>query len=155
MTAEQMDMISAMTGPEFDQMWLEMMIARHEGATSHSEAVKAEGSNADVLTLADQIITAGKAKSPKCKPSSRAGHHSPIASTPMSTGSTSRPTFTAGASQFVPAHLTGLQWPDGTVECRFRLTHPAGSLVAANGEVGVILTDPDAACTVCSDACAG
>ncbi len=58
MTAEQMDAMAAMTGAEFDQMWLEMMIAHHEGAVSQSETVKADGSNADVLTLADQIITA-------------------------------------------------------------------------------------------------
>ncbi len=58
MTAEQMDGMAAMTGPEFDQMWLEMMIDHHEGAISQSETVKAGGSNADVLTLADQIITA-------------------------------------------------------------------------------------------------
>ena len=58
MTAEQMDAMSALTGTEFDQMWLEMMIAHHEGAISQSETVKAKGSNADVLALADQIITA-------------------------------------------------------------------------------------------------
>ena len=58
MTAEQMDAMSAMTGTEFDQVWLEMMIAHHEGAITQSETVKANGSNADVLALADQIITA-------------------------------------------------------------------------------------------------
>jgi uncharacterized protein (DUF305 family) len=58
MTAEQMDAMAAMTGAEFDQMWLEMMIAHHEGAITQSEAVKADGSNADVLALADRIITA-------------------------------------------------------------------------------------------------
>ncbi len=58
MTAEQMDAMAAMTGPEFDQTWLEMMIAHHEGAISQSETVKTDGSNVDVLTLADQIITA-------------------------------------------------------------------------------------------------
>jgi hypothetical protein len=72
----------------------------------------------------------------------------------MSAASPSSTTFTAGASQPVPAHLTGVRWPDGTVECRFRVAHPAGSLVAADGEIGVILTETDAACTVCSDACA-
>jgi uncharacterized protein (DUF305 family) len=41
-----------------DQMWLEMMIAHHEGAVSQSETVKADGSNPDVLLLADQIIAA-------------------------------------------------------------------------------------------------
>ncbi len=62
MTADQMDEMAAMTGAEFDQMWLEMMIAHHEGAISQSETVKADGSNADVLLLADQIITAQQAE---------------------------------------------------------------------------------------------
>ena len=72
----------------------------------------------------------------------------------MSTASPSARTFTAGPNQPVPADLTGVRWSDGTVECRFRVTHPAGSLVARDGEVGVILTEPDAECTDCSDACA-
>jgi uncharacterized protein (DUF305 family) len=58
MTAEQMDAMAAMTGTAFDQMWLEMMIAHHEGAVTQSETAKTKGSNADVLALADQIITA-------------------------------------------------------------------------------------------------
>lgn len=62
MSADQMDELAAMTGADFDQMWLEMMIAHHEGAISQSETVKAGGSNADVLLLADQIITAQQAE---------------------------------------------------------------------------------------------
>ncbi len=62
MTVEDMDALAASTGAEFDAMWLEMMIAHHEGAISQSETVKADGSNADVLTLADQIITAQQAE---------------------------------------------------------------------------------------------
>jgi uncharacterized protein (DUF305 family) len=58
MSAEQMDALTIATGTEFDQMWLEMMIAHHEGAISQSETVKADGSNPDVLLLADQIIIA-------------------------------------------------------------------------------------------------
>ncbi len=58
MTVEQMDALVLATGAEFDRMWLEMMIAHHEGAISQSETVKADGSNADVLLLADQIIVA-------------------------------------------------------------------------------------------------
>lgn len=58
MTAEQMDTMAAKTGPDFDRMWLEMMIAHHEGAISQSRTVKANGSNADVLALADTIINA-------------------------------------------------------------------------------------------------
>ena len=62
MTAEQMDAMAALTEAEFDQMWLEMMITHHQGAITQSETVKAEGSNADVLALADQIITAQQAE---------------------------------------------------------------------------------------------
>ena len=58
MTAEQMDALAVATGAEFDTMWLEMMIAHHEGAISQSQTVKANGSNPDVLALADQIIAA-------------------------------------------------------------------------------------------------
>ena len=58
MSVEQMDALMIATGAEFDQMWLEMMIAHHEGAISQSETVKADGSNPDVLLLADQIIVA-------------------------------------------------------------------------------------------------
>lgn len=62
MSAEDMDALAASTGAEFDQMWLEMMIVHHEGAISQSETVKANGSNPDVLALADQIITAQQAE---------------------------------------------------------------------------------------------
>ena len=43
-------------------MWLEMMIEHHEGAISQSETVKADGSNPDVLALADQIIAVQQAE---------------------------------------------------------------------------------------------
>lgn len=62
MTAEQMDAMGAMTGTDFDTTWLTMMIAHHEGAVSQSQTVKANGSNADVLALADQIIAAQQAE---------------------------------------------------------------------------------------------
>lgn len=62
MTVEQMDALAASTGADFDRMWLEMMIAHHEGAISQSQTVKANGSNPDVLSLADQIIAAQEAE---------------------------------------------------------------------------------------------
>lgn len=58
MTAEEMDQLATLTGPEFDQMWMEMMIRHHEGAIAQSQTVKAQGSNPDALALADQIIAA-------------------------------------------------------------------------------------------------
>ena len=62
MTAEEMDALGAATGAEFDTMWLEMMIRHHEGAISMAETVKASGSNADVLALAEQVITTQQAE---------------------------------------------------------------------------------------------
>lgn len=62
MTAEEMDALGAATGTEFDSMWLEMMIRHHEGAIAMSETVKAAGSSADVLALAEEIITAQQAE---------------------------------------------------------------------------------------------
>ena len=62
MSAEQMDAMAAATGAEFDSMWLEMMIAHHQGAVAQSETVKAAGANAEVLALADQIIAAQQAE---------------------------------------------------------------------------------------------
>jgi uncharacterized protein (DUF305 family) len=56
MSVEQMDALVAATGPEFDRMWLEMMIEHHEGAISQAETVIADGSNSDVRALADEII---------------------------------------------------------------------------------------------------
>ena len=58
MSADEMDELAAATGADFDRMWLEMMIAHHEGAFSQSEDVVADGSNAEVIALAQQIITA-------------------------------------------------------------------------------------------------
>ena len=63
-------------------------------------------------------------------------------------------TWTAGSTDPIPFELTGIRWPDGSTECRFRLLHLAGSLVATDGEVGQILTDLATECTTCSDACA-
>ena len=51
------------------------------------------------------------------------------------------------------SRLTGVRWFDGTVECRARLLHPAGSLAARPGYVGAVLTGDDVACDNCSDAC--
>jgi uncharacterized protein (DUF305 family) len=62
MTDEAMDALAAATGAEFDTMWAEMMIEHHEGAISQSETVKADGSDPDVLALADQIIAVQQAE---------------------------------------------------------------------------------------------
>lgn len=60
MTSEDMAALSRATGTEFDSMWLQMMIAHHEGAVVIAEQVKAQSNNPDVTALANQVITAQK-----------------------------------------------------------------------------------------------
>ena len=62
MSADDMAGLATLTGAEFDTAWAEMMIAHHEGAITQARTVKAAGSNADVLVLADEIITAQQAE---------------------------------------------------------------------------------------------
>jgi uncharacterized protein (DUF305 family) len=62
MSMEDMDALATLTGAEFDRAWLEMMILHHEGAVEMAEAVKADGANADVVALADQVIAAQTAE---------------------------------------------------------------------------------------------
>jgi hypothetical protein len=69
------------------------------------------------------------------------------------TSASTPPTWTAGSGQPVLDEMTAVAWADGTTECRYRLLHPAGSLVADDGDVGLVLTDADAVCTTCTEAC--
>ncbi len=62
MSAEDMDELGTLQGAEFDAAWLAMMIEHHEGAVKMAETVKADGKNADVATLADQVIAAQTAE---------------------------------------------------------------------------------------------
>ena len=57
MSDEDMQALADATGADFDRMWLEMMIAHHEGAIVMADQVKAESSNANVITLADAVIS--------------------------------------------------------------------------------------------------
>lgn len=56
MSAEEMDALAAATSTEFDQLWVEMMIAHHEGAISMAEEAQEDGVNPDVNALAGKII---------------------------------------------------------------------------------------------------
>lgn len=62
MSAGEMDSLGMMSGADFDSMWLDMMIRHHEGAITMAKDVKANGSNPDVIALADQVITAQQAE---------------------------------------------------------------------------------------------
>jgi len=62
MTPEDMEKLSTLTGAAFDTLWLELMIAHHEGAVKMADIAKAGGKNADVRTLLDAVITAQTAE---------------------------------------------------------------------------------------------
>ena len=53
---EMMTQLDGMSGADFDQAFLEAMIAHHEGAIGMSEQQLAEGQNPDALMLAEKII---------------------------------------------------------------------------------------------------
>lgn len=60
MTDEEMQALAAASGADFDQMWLQMMIAHHEGAVSMADEVLVASDNPAVIALADDVI-AGQA----------------------------------------------------------------------------------------------
>ncbi|QDQ98702.1 DUF305 domain-containing protein [Tomitella fengzijianii] len=62
MTDEQMDQLMAASGPEFDRMWLEMMIQHHEGAVEMSQEVLGSGTNPQVQKMAQAIIDGQEAE---------------------------------------------------------------------------------------------
>jgi uncharacterized protein (DUF305 family) len=56
MTPADMQRLEKVTGTEFHQMWLQMMIKHHQGALTMAQAQIEQGSNADATTLARQIM---------------------------------------------------------------------------------------------------
>jgi uncharacterized protein (DUF305 family) len=57
MSVDEMDALMGSTGSEFDKMWLEMMIKHHEGAIIQAQDVMASGSYAEIMVLAEEIIS--------------------------------------------------------------------------------------------------
>lgn len=62
MTEEQMGGLEAARGPEFDRMWLTMMVAHHEGAVQMARTELAEGTDPAARALAQQIIDSQQAE---------------------------------------------------------------------------------------------
>ncbi|GAA1381286.1 hypothetical protein GCM10009613_06960 [Pseudonocardia kongjuensis] len=58
MTPEQMGRLEQANGAEFDRMFLEMMIAHHEGAVQMAQTELADGTNPEAKALAQQIVDA-------------------------------------------------------------------------------------------------
>ncbi|WP_280309695.1 DUF305 domain-containing protein [Nocardia abscessus] len=57
MSQEQMSSLAALSGPDFDRMWLEMMISHHTGAIDMAETEQATGQNPEAKKLADSILS--------------------------------------------------------------------------------------------------
>ncbi|CAM2800538.1 DUF305 domain-containing protein [Prescottella defluvii] len=62
MTAEQMQALENATGPEFDRMWLELMIEHHQGAVTSSEQILQAGESQEVRDLAQEIVASQQAE---------------------------------------------------------------------------------------------
>jgi uncharacterized protein (DUF305 family) len=56
MSEEAMTNLTESRGTEFDQMWLQMMIAHHEGAITMAQQVLDTTSNAEVTALANDVV---------------------------------------------------------------------------------------------------
>lgn len=58
MTDEDMQALDDATGAEFDQMWLQMMIAHHQGAITMAQQVLDTTNTAEVTALAEDVVQA-------------------------------------------------------------------------------------------------
>lgn len=56
MSDEDMDALMNAEGADFDRMWLQMMIAHHQGAVQMAEQVLADSKNPDVAALAADVV---------------------------------------------------------------------------------------------------
>ncbi len=62
MTEEQMTQLQNATGPDFDRMFLQLMIEHHTGAVQMAETEQQKGSNPQAQELADSIVTSQSAQ---------------------------------------------------------------------------------------------
>ncbi|QCB49521.1 DUF305 domain-containing protein [Rhodococcus sp. PAMC28707] len=57
MTDQEMDSLTASSGPEFDRQWLTMMIAHHTGAIDMANVEIEQGSNPEAQAMSRLIVT--------------------------------------------------------------------------------------------------
>jgi uncharacterized protein (DUF305 family) len=62
-----MDKLAAARGPDFDKLWLQSMIAHHQGAIAMAQQEVANGKNQDVVSIANTIIAAQQGEIDKMK----------------------------------------------------------------------------------------
>ena len=58
MDAQEMQGLEEAKGPEFQQMWLQMMIAHHEGAIEMAQTEQADGTHQGATGMAEQVEAA-------------------------------------------------------------------------------------------------
>ena len=58
LSSDDMEKLGSLKGPNFDDFWAQSMIAHHEGAIDMAEVVLAEGLNKEILSLANEIVSA-------------------------------------------------------------------------------------------------
>lgn len=56
MSPEEMSSLEAMSGPEFDKMWLQMMIDHHRGAVEMAQTEITSGTNPQAKQMAETIV---------------------------------------------------------------------------------------------------
>lgn len=62
MTKDDLSALAVATGPAFEQMWITMMIAHHEGATTMAKQVLTAGKEPRVQALAQAVIASQTAE---------------------------------------------------------------------------------------------
>jgi uncharacterized protein (DUF305 family) len=62
MSDEQMAQLEQASGAAFDQLWLTLMIAHHQGAIDMAKTELSDGADGDVKALAKRIVTAQEAE---------------------------------------------------------------------------------------------
>lgn len=62
MDAATMTRLESLQGAEFDTLWLQSMIAHHEGAIAMAKTELADGTNPDAKALAQHIIDGQQAE---------------------------------------------------------------------------------------------
>lgn len=62
MSDDEMDTMAAMAGADLEAMFLEMMIRHHQGAIEMAKTELEDGTNADVLAVAQNIIETQQAE---------------------------------------------------------------------------------------------
>jgi uncharacterized protein (DUF305 family) len=62
-----LDQLKSLRGPEFDKLWLQSMIAHHQGAITMAQQEIGHGQNQDLISMAKSIVSAQQAEIDKMR----------------------------------------------------------------------------------------